>query len=119
MLTSWPRCLRKLGSRIFYFNEPGKWDPSWGGETLILDDHGKFGLDSAPQFSDLETAAVPSTMGNRSLIFARKPHSWHGVRALTCPEGVYRKVFIIVPEDRALNAMHRAVKFLSLYQVDP
>ena len=107
-----PHCdsKRKLGSHIFYFNDPATWDPSWGGETLILDDQGRIPTNTAPAFSDFPDAIVPNALGNRSLLFARKQHSWHGVRGLTCPEGVYRKVFIIVPEDRALNAVHRAVK---------
>ena len=109
-----PHCdsLRKLGSHIFYFNDPKSWDPGWGGETIILDDEGKISTDTAPDFAEFAGASVAQATGNRSLLFARKPHSWHGVRALTCPEGTYRKVFIIVPEDRALNAVHRAVKYL-------
>ncbi len=107
-----PHCdsRRKLGSHIFYFSDPSTWDASWGGETLILDDNGRFPANSAPEFSDFDAATVPEALGNRSLIFARAPHSWHGVRELTCPEGVYRKVFIVVPEDRALNAVHRVAK---------
>lgn len=109
-----PHCdsLRKLGSHIFYFNKPGSWDPAWGGETLILDDQGKFPTKSAPAFADFAGSATPEAVGNRSLLFARKAHSWHGVRELRCPEGVYRKVFIVVIEDKALGAVHRAVKRL-------
>jgi hypothetical protein len=32
---------KKLGSHIFYLNTKEDWDPSWGGETLILDDGGR------------------------------------------------------------------------------
>jgi hypothetical protein len=35
-------------------------------------------------------------LGNRSPLFARKEHSWHGVREIRCPEGHMRKVFIVV-----------------------
>ena len=38
-------------------------------------------------------------MDNRSLIFGRKGNSWHGVRDIRCPEGVFRKVFIVVFQD--------------------
>jgi hypothetical protein len=38
-------------------------------------------------------------MDNRSIIFGRKGNSWHGVRAINAPEGVLRKVFILVYED--------------------
>lgn len=49
-------------------------------------------------------------MDNRSLLFTRKAGSWHGVRALRCPVGIYRKVFIVVVEDPVLGAAHRLVK---------
>ncbi len=45
-----------------------------------------------------------------SRLFARKAGSWHGVRARHRPEGVYRKVFIVVIEDPLPGAAHRLVK---------
>jgi hypothetical protein len=79
-----PHCdsKRKLGSHIFYFNTEQDWDPAWGGETLILDDGGRFEYRSAPHFEEFERITVAEALGNRSLLFARKAHSWHGVRAL-------------------------------------
>jgi hypothetical protein len=93
-----PHCdsRRKLGSHIFYFNTEQDWVPAWGGETLILDDGGRFKDRSAPQFEQFERIAATEALGNRSLLFARKEHSWHGVRTLTCPEGLLRKIFIVV-----------------------
>lgn len=93
-----PHCdaRRKLGSQIFYFNDPQAWDPSWGGQTCILDDGGRFRRSSHPSFSDLEVVDTPPVTGNQSLLFARRRHSWHGVRALRCPEGELRRVFIVV-----------------------
>lgn len=88
----------KLGSHIFYLNDES-WDAAWGGETVILDDHGRFSAQSSPRWEDFDTAIPAQTAGNRSLIFGRRGNSWHGVRALTCPEGSYRKVFIVVFED--------------------
>ena len=46
-----PHCdaKRKLGSHIFYLNTDKDWQADWGGETLILDDNGRFGAGSAPQ----------------------------------------------------------------------
>jgi 2OG-Fe(II) oxygenase superfamily len=87
---------RKLGSHIFYFNTAQDWDSSWGGETLILDDGGRFRRESAPHFDDFEHAIPSQAVGNRSLLFARKGRSWHGVREIHCPEGHLRKVFIVV-----------------------
>ena len=93
-----PHCdaKRKLGSHIFYFNTFQDWDPTWGGETLIFDDGGRFDRKSAPGFNDFERVITSQVLGNRSLLFARKEHSWHGVREIHCPENHMRKVFIVV-----------------------
>ena len=93
-----PHCdaKRKLGSHIFYFNTAGDWDPSWGGETLVLDDAGRFKRASAPAFEDFDSATPAESIGNRSFIFSRCGNSWHGVRPLNCPEDRMRKVFIVV-----------------------
>jgi hypothetical protein len=90
---------RKLGSHIFYFNTSDDWDASWGGDTLILDDEGQFARESAPEFDDFKKAYSGESMGNYSLLFQRQERSWHGVREVTCPEGHYRKVFIVVIND--------------------
>jgi hypothetical protein len=93
-----PHCdaRHKLGSHIFYFNSKADWDPTWGGETLILDDGGRLRRNSAPDFDVFDSAAGTPAFGNRSLIFRRRGNSWHGVRPLRCPEGWLRKVFIVV-----------------------
>lgn len=93
-----PHCdaRRKLGSHIFYFNTPEDWEASWGGETLVLDDSGKFSRNSAPEFEDFERCWTANAMGNRSLLFQRQGNSWHGVKPVLCPEGQMRKVFIVV-----------------------
>ncbi len=93
-----PHCdaKHKLGSHIFYFNTEKDWDPTWGGETVILDDDGQFKRDSAPKFEDFKEATISKAMGNYSLLFARKNHSWHGVREIQCPQDRMRKVFIVV-----------------------
>lgn len=92
-----PHCdaTRKLGSHIFYFNADD-WEPSWGGETLILDDHDRFKRNSAPKFEEFDDVIAGEAMGNCSLLFRRNDKSWHGVREIRCPEGYYRKVFIVV-----------------------
>jgi hypothetical protein len=89
----------KLGSQIFYMNTHADWDPAWGGETLILDDHGRLAADSSPPFEAFDTVVAAETMDNHSLIFGRRGNSWHGVRPIRCPEGALRKVFIVVFED--------------------
>lgn len=86
----------KLGSHIFYFNTEQDWRPDWGGETLILDDNGRFSSRSAPAFEDFDRAVASESLGNRSLLFIRNGNSWHGVRPIHCPEDRLRKVFIVV-----------------------
>lgn len=115
-----PHCdaARKVGSHIFYFNTPNDWDPSWGGETLILDDDGRFSAHSAPKIEDFDHATPSRLLGNRSLLFGRKGKSWHAMREIRCPEGQLRKVFIVVangdrPFDRlrALVTGRRATRY--------
>lgn len=103
-----PHCdaLRKLGSHIFYFNTEADWCESWGGQTLVLDDQGRFDRKSAPDFEEFEEVAESTILGNRSFLFARKHNSWHGVRRIDCPEGAYRRVFIVVVEDKRRSLLH-------------
>lgn len=97
-----PHCdaMHKLGSHIFYFNTADDWDPAWGGETLVLDDRGRFDPKSAPAFEDFDTLAASNSLGNSSLLFVRGESSWHGVREIRCPPDRYRKVFIVVINDK-------------------
>ena len=93
-----PHCdsKREYGSHLFYFNTEDDWDPAWGGETLVLDDGGGMDPNSAPAFEDFKQIIPCKSLGNVSAILERSPRGWHGVRAITCPEGHMRKVFIIV-----------------------
>lgn len=93
-----PHCdaVRKLGSQIFYFSTAEDWNGDWGGETLMLESTRRFSRRGAPDFDDFEHRYAAETLGNKSVLFARTPHSWHGVRELRCPEGAMRKVFIVV-----------------------
>ena len=104
-----PHCdaKRKLGSHIFYLNTADDWDPAWGGETLILDDGGRFQRSSSPAFEAFDSATAGVNLGNYSLLFKRQGNSWHGVREIDCPEGLYRKVFIVVINDRYRAMLHR------------
>ena len=103
----------KIGSQIFYLNTPNDWDPSWGGETVVLDDAGKFPPESAPAFEDFVEEIPAATTDNRSLLFGRRGNSWHGVRKINCPEDRYRKVFIVVFEDyRAVRVAKKKLRRL-------
>jgi Rps23 Pro-64 3,4-dihydroxylase Tpa1-like proline 4-hydroxylase len=109
-----PHCdsVRKLGSHIFYLNKQEDWDPAWGGETLILDDGGRFNPKSAHELAEFDRRIPSQAIGNRSLIFSRTDRSWHSVGEITCPPGHYRKVFIVVinangPVDRLRRLIQR------------
>ena len=93
-----PHCdaIHKLGSHIFYLNRDSDWKPEWGGQTVVLDDAGRFNRRSAPQFDDFERQHEARADGNRSFLFARRGNSWHGIREIRCPESELRKVFIVV-----------------------
>jgi len=106
-----PHCdaKRKLGSHIFYFSTEEDWQEDWGGQTLVLDDHGRFGRKSAPKFEEFDSEVAADGMGNISFLFARKDNSWHGVREITCPEGMYRRVFIVVVEDKKHSLVHSVI----------
>ena len=98
-----------LGSHIFYFNDGEDWDPAWGGETLVLDDGGRFARSSAPAFEDFDRVISAEAMDNHSLLCSRKGNSWHGVREINCPEERLRKVFIVVVEHPILGLRRRLV----------
>lgn len=117
-----PHCdsKHKLGSHLFYFNTEEDWDRAWGGETLILDDGGRFPRKSGPQFEDFDSAIAAEALGNRSLLFRSTGKSWHGVKAITCPEGQLRKVFIVVinhlkPADRLRRLFGRPIEGRAAY----
>ncbi len=109
-----PHCdsAHKIGSHIFCFNTAADWNPAWGGQTLILDDDGRLHRRSAPRFEDFDRVIAAENLGNRSVLFQRRGDSWHGVRELTCPEGVFRKVFIVVVDDPVLAFRSRFWKRL-------
>ena len=88
--------VREHGSQLFYFNDEQKWDPSWGGDTLVLDDGGQLEFESAPRLDEFKNEIAAKSIGNYSLIFERTRHSWHAVREINCPEDRLRRVFIVV-----------------------
>ena len=51
-----------------------------------------------PDFGDFETCEAARIVDNRSSLFKNTPQAWHGVSALTCPAGSYRRLFNIIFE---------------------
>lgn len=86
----------KIGTHIFYFDRLEDWEPTWGGETLLLHTPEELDPTAAPGFDDFEHAIAAVSLGNRSLIFKRTDNSWHGVRELRCPADRMRKIFVVV-----------------------
>lgn len=111
-----PHCdaARKIATHLFYFNRDEEWDPSWGGQTLILDGGRNFRTHSAPKFEDLKVAASSQPSGNNSLLFQRTARSWHGVRPLNCPEGHMRRLFKVT-----VNSLNLQVWWRKLRGKDP
>ena len=109
-----PHCdaRHKVGSQIFYLNTSEDWNTEWGGATLMLDDNGRFDVNSAPEFDDFDRIVAGDCMGNYSTLFARRHQSWHGVRELKCPDDKLRKVFIVVINQPVLYAAKRALNWI-------
>jgi len=87
--------VREYGSHLFYFNPPD-WDPAWGGETLILDDGGRFPRHSAPGIDEFDRVLSTNSLGNASLLFQGRDHGWHAVLPMRQPADRLRRVFIVV-----------------------
>lgn len=103
---------KKLGTHLFYFNKSDEWDTAWGGSTVVLG--GKRGDAMNPEFSDFEMRHAVDFVDNRSVIFQNKGEAWHGVEAMDCPEGNYRRLFSVVfdrPEKKTL--LHTVVRSLT------
>jgi hypothetical protein len=86
----------RLGSHLFYFNTREDWDPSWGGEALLLGNKIKGSSDQAPEFEDFKKILNVPAVGNQSLLFHNSASAWHGVRPLKCPQNKYRRLFMVI-----------------------
>jgi hypothetical protein len=86
----------KYGTQIFYFNTSDDWEPSWGGEIMVLADRDEKVKD--PYFSDFGAFTEVDTLGNRSFLFKNTKAAWHGVERLACPPDRYRRLFNVVFE---------------------
>jgi len=101
---------RKVGSHIFYFNTEDEWNPTWGGQTLVLDDEGRLAAHASPPVETLRQVAASQILGNMSFIFKRTEHSWHAVRPIACPPDRLRKVFIVVANRLNLQVLWRRLR---------
>lgn len=88
----------KLATHIFYFNTSDDWSMAWGGETLVL--CGKRTPTMNPDFDDFDRVIPVPCLDNRSFLFKNGPGAWHGVRAIRCPAGRYRRLFNVILTQR-------------------
>ncbi len=98
-----PHCdaKHKIGSHIFYLNSDTDWKEEWGGRDGRARRRRRVSRATRhPRFDEFQSEIDAKTLGNYSFLFARQGNSWHGVREIRCPEGMYRKVFIVVINDR-------------------
>ncbi|MEK7530608.1 MAG: hypothetical protein AAB573_01975 [Patescibacteria group bacterium] len=96
-----PHCdsIKKVGSHLFYFNDPKTWDPAWGGQTqILLDPSGRQVCESAPRDDEFEIVAKTDGYDNQSLLFSRTHNSWHSVSPLVMPPGTVRRLFTVVAD---------------------
>ena len=97
---------RKVGTHIFYFNESKDWNSAWGGETVVL--AGQRVKDMNPDFGDFDAVIPIDFLDNRSILLKNAPQAWHGMKALRCPEGQYRRSFNVIfehPKQRGATAL--------------
>ena len=65
---------------ILYFSHK-KWEPSWGGQTILYDDTG------------LKSLVFIDPLPNRMILFVHCNISFHGVERISCPNGVNRNSY--------------------------
>jgi len=85
----------KLGNHLFYFNTEKDWNSKWGGSTLILGEK-RNKIDGQTNFKDFKVTVPVANLENHSVLMRNTPEAWHGVKPLSCPVGVYRKIFMII-----------------------
>jgi Rps23 Pro-64 3,4-dihydroxylase Tpa1-like proline 4-hydroxylase len=89
----------KYGTHLFYFNTDKDWKNEWGGGTVLME--GKRVEAMNPEFTDFDHQIVESSIiNNKSFIFQNSDASWHGVKRINCPEGIYRRIFTVVFEKK-------------------
>ncbi len=90
---------RKMVSLLLYFRDPD-WKDSFGGNTeyYVPRDprrarHWK--QTARIPFEEFKPIGETAYVGNRLTGFVRSRVSWHGVRPISCPEGMARKALLI------------------------
>jgi len=85
---------RKWATHILYFHSVNDWDARWGGETLVL--LGNKGDEFTPNYEDFREQVSIPFLGNKSFFLITKPDSYHAVKKLCTPPGIFRKTLNII-----------------------
>jgi len=85
---SWRRA-----THLFYFPDQNGWQENWGGQTVLL--RGQKNEILNPEFEDFEEVTSIPFKANTSMLFLNSNDAWHGVKPVTCPEGVERKILMV------------------------
>ena len=95
---------QKIVTIVIPILNSNQWDQTWGGGTEIMrtiDDTKSFNrVNVQREFVDVEPIRTYDFIPNRALIFIKCDNSWHGVRPLTGPKGVFRNTVTINIESR-------------------
>ncbi len=86
----------RIGNHMFYFNTREDWNPKWGGSTLVLGGNRKYSKEKSYDFSDFKSVILVKNEAHHSLLIKNTNRAWHGVKSLRCPDGKYRRMFMII-----------------------
>jgi hypothetical protein len=84
----------KLLTLVIPIVRPGEWSPEWGGATEILipKDSSADLVDYQADFTEFRSAAHQHKfLPNHVTAFMKTANSWHAVRQMTGPSGVFRR----------------------------
>lgn len=85
---------RKAMTGVFYFPPVG-WKSEWGGEFEVLrhstDPDGEFDQTALVPWLEMEPVMSVQYIANRVAFMHRCGHSFHGVRPVQCPAGIFRQ----------------------------
>ncbi|WP_278667443.1 hypothetical protein [Acidithiobacillus ferriphilus] len=63
-----------------------------------------------PGLCGLARGRASQVLGNRRFLFAQTDHSWHAAKAVQCPPGHFRKVFIVVSNRLTPQVIWRRIR---------
>lgn len=98
----------KLGSHLFYFNDPRTWKEEWGGNTLFLEGNRTGRMN--PEIHEFEKINSALSTGNCSTVFRNTPSAWHSVGKIDCPEGYYRRIFTVIFQNKEIMSRRNSIK---------